>query len=219
MNTTDLFLPSTPRAARAYVLTHLDLYDWGAFGGRHCAEIDTQGTAIIGPTGSGKTTLVDALMTLLTASPRYNLASSGGHESDRDLVSYIRGVSGAGNNSGNNEHIARSGKTVTGIAARFSNGKEPVTIGAIFWLDGSSSASADLKRLWFFSQEPAQTLVGNPRVRRCPGIETAGKRYPGHACVRQQASLSGAAAEFFRSGRERVHFAQPRCRDEANRQH
>src|SRR6185437_15256167 len=93
----------------SYVLTHLDVYDWGTFGGRHSAPIDPAGTAIIGPTGSGKTTLVDALMTLLVANPRYNLASTGGHESDRDLVSYVRGVAGAGNDSNDNEHITRPG--------------------------------------------------------------------------------------------------------------
>ena len=56
---TDLFaaevLPPT-----AYILTHLDLYNWGPFGGGTRAEIDPKGTVIIGPTGSGKTTLVDA---------------------------------------------------------------------------------------------------------------------------------------------------------------
>ncbi|SFN25121.1 ATP-binding protein [Marinobacter pelagius] len=154
---TDLFatelLPPT-----AYILTHLDLYNWGPFGGRHCAEIDPKGTAIIGPTGSGKTTLVDALMTLLTHQPRYNLASTGGHESDRDLISYIRGVSGAGNNSGDNSHIARPGKTVTAVSARFSNGDEAIRIGALFWIDGSSSAASDLKRLWLFSERDDQSL-------------------------------------------------------------
>ncbi|MGF2040644.1 MAG: ATP-binding protein, partial [Nostoc sp. CmiVER01] len=81
---------TTPPAPliESLVLTHLDFYDWGAFGGRHSVPIDVAGTAIIGPTGSGKTTLVDALMTLLVAIPRYNLASTGGHDSDRDLVSY-----------------------------------------------------------------------------------------------------------------------------------
>src|SRR5580658_2404313 len=103
-------------APSTFVLTHLEVFNWGAFAGRHSAQIDLEGTAIIGPTGSGKTTLVDALMTLITANPRYNLASTGGHESDRDLVSYIRGVSGAGNNSGDDEHIARPGKTVSGIS-------------------------------------------------------------------------------------------------------
>ncbi|ATE74555.1 hypothetical protein CNO08_07875 [Lysobacter capsici] len=137
---------------RSYVLTHLDVYNWGAFGGSHTAEFDLQGTAIIGPTGSGKTTLVDALMTLLTASPRYNLASTGGHESDRDLVSYVRGVSGAGNDSGLNEHVVRPAAVLTGLCARLSDGFSVVRLGALFWFDGSSSAPSDLKRRWFFSQ-------------------------------------------------------------------
>ncbi|MCL2898185.1 ATP-binding protein [Brenneria tiliae] len=148
MRQQSLQLPS-----ETYVLTHLELYNWGAFGGRHCAEIDIQGTAIIGPTGSGKTTVVDAFMTLLTANPRYNLASTGGHESDRDLISYVRGVAGAGNST-DGGHIARKGKTVTSLAARFSNQGAYLCIGAIFWLDDNSGATADMKRLWIFSQTP-----------------------------------------------------------------
>ena len=137
---------------QSYVLTHLDVYDWGAFGGRHGVQVDLAGTAIVGQTGSGKTTLVDALMTLLVAKPRYNLASTGGHDSDRDLVSYVRGVSGAGNDSGGNEHIARPGPVVTAIAARFSDGESAVRIGGLFWFGGSSSALSDLKRRWLFCQ-------------------------------------------------------------------
>ncbi|WP_162961228.1 ATP-binding protein, partial [Pseudomonas aeruginosa] len=74
------------RDSETFILTSIELYNWGGFQGYHRAEIDPSGTAVIGPTGSGKTTLVDALMTLLCANPRYNLASTGGHESDRDLV-------------------------------------------------------------------------------------------------------------------------------------
>jgi uncharacterized protein YPO0396 len=142
----------------SYVLTHLDLYDWGAFGGRHSVPIDVAGTAIIGPTGSGKTTLVDALMTLLVANPRYNLASTGGHDSDRDLVSYVRGVSGAGTGGDTTEHISRLGPVVTAIAARFSDGETVVRIGAMFWFDGSSSALTDLKRRWIFCLGDAPDL-------------------------------------------------------------
>jgi uncharacterized protein YPO0396 len=167
-----------------YVLTHLEVFNWGAFAGRHSAQIDLEGTAIIGPTGSGKTTLVDALMTLITANPRYNLASTGGHESDRDLVSYIRGVSGAGNNSGDNEHIARPGKTASGIAARFSNGDQQLSIAALFWLDDTSSAASDLKRLWIFSQAGQHGLdnwleahhAGGARALKQLGRDTSGLR-------------------------------------------
>ena len=173
---TDSLAPPT------FVITHLELFDWGSFAGRHSAQINLEGTAIIGPTGSGKTTLVDALMTLITANPRYNLASTGGHESDRDLVSYIRGVSGAGNNSGDNEHIARPGKTVSGVAARFSNGEKLLVIGAVFWLDGTSSAATDLGRLWIYSEAASEGLdewleihhAGGARALKQHARETSG---------------------------------------------
>ncbi|XOV89775.1 MAG: ATP-binding protein [Pseudomonadota bacterium] len=135
-----------------FILRTLDIYNWGPFGGRHQIEVDPAGTAIIGPTGSGKTTLVDALMTLLVAQPRYNLASTGGHDSDRDLISYIRGVAGAGNDTGDNRHVARTGKTTTGLCATFASDKRTVQLGAICWIDSSSSANADRRDLWLFSE-------------------------------------------------------------------
>lgn len=140
--TIEELLPPAP-----FVLSDLDVFNWGPFSGRHHAQIDIEGTAIIGQTGSGKTTLVDALMTLIAAQPRYNLASTGGHESDRDLVSYVRGMSGAGR-EGDSDHIARPGKTVSAIAATFSNGITQVTIGGLFSLEGSGSSAAELDRIW-----------------------------------------------------------------------
>ncbi|MBQ0132592.1 MAG: AAA family ATPase, partial [Comamonas sp.] len=143
-----------------YILQALHLYNWGPFAGRHQADIDPANSAIIGPTGSGKTTLVDALMTLLCANPRYNLASTGGHESDRDLVSYVRGASGQGNESG--DHIARSGYCITGIAAKLERGTPPfaqsVLLGAVFWFDGSSQSAGDMQKRWFFAQGNGQSL-------------------------------------------------------------
>ncbi len=141
-----------------FILKQLDIYNWGPFCGRHKAEFDAEGSAIIGPTGSGKTTLVDALMTLITHQPKYNLASTGGHESDRDLLSYIRGISGAGNESGDNSHVTRPGKTVSAISALFSRANHTVCLGALFWIDSTSSSLSDLKRLWIFSEQNSHTL-------------------------------------------------------------
>ncbi len=153
----DLFQPAE-LTNTAFVLKELSLYNWGPFQGTNQATFDLEGTAIIGPTGSGKTTLVDALMTLIVAQPKYNLASTGGHESDRDLISYVRGVTGAGNNSGDNHHIARTGKTITGLAARFESHDQVVQIGGLFWINVAGNASADLKKLWFFTQRDDQSL-------------------------------------------------------------
>ncbi|MFN7043075.1 MAG: ATP-binding protein [Acidovorax temperans] len=147
-------------ADASFILQELHLYNWGAFAGRHQVAIDPGNSAIIGPTGSGKTTLVDALMTLLCASPRYNLASTGGHESDRDLVSYVRGASGQGNDSG--DHIARAGRCATGVAARLerngATGRETVWLGALLWFDGSSQSAADMQKRWLFAQGEGQSL-------------------------------------------------------------
>ena len=146
------------RDSETFILTSLEFYNWGGFQGYHRAEIDPSGTAVIGPTGSGKTTLVDALMTLLCANPRYNLASTGGHESDRDLVSYVRGVSGPGDGGPAQSHIARQGKTVTAIAATLERDGAQVRLGAVLWFEGTSSSASDLKKLWLLSESPEQTL-------------------------------------------------------------
>lgn len=146
------------RDSETFTLTRIELYNWGGFQGYHLAEIDPYGTAVIGPTGSGKTTLVDALMTLLCANPRYNLASTGGHESDRDLVSYVRGVSGPGDGGIKQSHIARQGKTVTAIAVTLERDGAQVRLGTVLWFEGTSSSATDLKKLWLLSESPEQTL-------------------------------------------------------------
>ena len=141
----------------SFVLTRLEVYNWGPFRGMHRADFDPRGTAIIGPTGSGKTTLVDALMTLLVASPRYNLASTGGHESDRTLIEYVRGVLG-GDGADGRQEVARPGKTISGICATYVGGKQTVKIAGIFWTEGTGNAADDLKRRWVFSMAPDQSL-------------------------------------------------------------
>jgi len=135
----------------AYSLCQLEVYNWGPFSGLHRIHFDPQACALIGQTGSGKTTLVDAIMTLLCAQPRYNLASTGGHESDRDLISYIRGVTGTG---GEDEaaHIARPAQTITGISAKFSCAKKTISLTALLWLDSTSSSQSDMKRLWIIDR-------------------------------------------------------------------
>ena len=142
----------------AYCLSQLEVFNWGPFAGLHRIDFDPSGCALIGQTGSGKTTLVDAIMTLICALPKYNLASTGGHESDRDLISYVRGVTGVG---GDDEsiHIARPGQTITGLSAYYLAGDLKVCLTALLWLDSSSSSQTDMKRLWIFDKKPEQGLA------------------------------------------------------------
>lgn len=167
----------------SYLLQQLEVYNWGPFCGMHRAVFDPNGTAIIGPTGSGKTTLVDALMTLLVAQPRYNLASTGGHESDRTLISYVRGVLGGDGSSGR-EEVARPGKTITAVCAAYRGGEQTVRLACLLWTEGASNAADDLKRRWLFSLADDQSLEQWLRLLHDDGIrdlmrtgrETAGLR-------------------------------------------
>jgi len=153
----------------SFVLSRLEVYNWGPFRGMHRADFDSRGTAIIGPTGSGKTTLVDALMTLLVAQPRYNLASTGGHESDRTLIEYVRGVLG-GDGADGRQEVARPGKTISGICATYVAGKQQVKLAGIFWTEGTGNAADDLKRRWVFSMAPEQNFDAWLRLLHEDGI-------------------------------------------------
>ncbi len=157
------------------ILRRLEVYNWGPFARSHRAEIDPRGTAIVGPTGSGKTTLVDALMTLIVAQPKYNLASTGGHESDRDLMSYVRGVVGHGNDTGDVSHVSRPGRTVTGLAATFSRPGRTVTLGALLWTEGTSMSSADCKKRWIIAEDENETLEVWLRVHHEGGARALGR--------------------------------------------
>ena len=168
----------------SFLLAQLEVYNWGPFRGIHKAQFDPGGTAIIGPTGSGKTTLVDALMTLLVASPRYNLASTGGHESDRTLIEYVRGVLG-GDGADGRQEIARPGKTISGICATYINGEQVLRLAALFWTEGTGNSADDLKRRWVFSLAKDHTFENWLRMLNDDGVrdllkigrETAGLRF------------------------------------------
>lgn len=153
----------------SFTLSQLEVYNWGPFRGLHRAEFDPAGTAIIGPTGSGKTTLVDALMTLLVSQPRYNLASTGGHESDRTLIEYVRGVLGGDGADGRSE-VARPGKTMSGICATYTGGDKTVKLAGLFWTEGTGNAAEDLKRRWVFSMASDQSLERWLRMLHDDGI-------------------------------------------------
>ena len=154
-----------------FVLSDMDLYNWGPFGGRHHFSIHPEGTAIVGPTGSGKTTIIDALMTLIVPRPSYNLASSGGHESDdRTLMSYLRGDSGGGDGINDATLASRPGKTITGLCVTLDNGHKKVRLATLIWMDSGSRANADRRDLWFFCENNDTTLDDLLRLHHEGGV-------------------------------------------------
>ncbi len=80
-------------------LHKLEVYNWGTFdsttGGVHQVRPEGQTALLVGQNESGKSTLVDALLTLLVRPVvrNYNVAA-GGRKQDRDERSYLKGAYG-----------------------------------------------------------------------------------------------------------------------------
>jgi len=75
-------------------LKQLEIYNWGTFDGQIWTMTTGGETAVLtGQNGSGKSTVVDALLTLLVEgrSRNYNLASGAGSSRERSERTYVRG--------------------------------------------------------------------------------------------------------------------------------
>ena len=134
----------------------LDLFNWGTFDGRHIIPFHQKGTAVIGVSGSGKSSVCDAIMTVLVQSPQYNLASTGGLDNDRNLMSYIRGF--YKNLESGGSGILREGATITGVSVSFRNSEEIVRLTGLFSVTTSGQSAADKSDYWIYSVGGTETL-------------------------------------------------------------
>src|SRR6202158_121658 len=83
-----------PPAQRAGMRLHrCEFYNWGTFHGRVWGlDLGGSNTLLTGDIGSGKSTLVDAITTLLVPSQRVSYNKAAGAEArERDLKSYVLG--------------------------------------------------------------------------------------------------------------------------------
>lgn len=145
---TNSFVPLNPDALPGFRLQKLQVYNWGTFdrvvwtlglGGRNCL--------LTGDTGSGKSTLVDALTTLLVPANRiaYNRAADAVRE--RDLRSYVLGYYKSTHNeeTGSNKPVALRGSStysvILGVFVNSGTG-DVVTLAQVFWPTPDSNQPA-----------------------------------------------------------------------------
>lgn len=137
-------------------LKSVSVFNWGSFNGLHTLNINPDGTLITGENGSGKSTIIDALMTLLRPAGKidYNIAAAQDQKKDRSLLSYMRGSYGTKIADG--EQVSRnlrSDATVSVIKAVYeytSIGQKVVLLG-VFYISSSSNAYADVKKIYSVS--------------------------------------------------------------------
>jgi uncharacterized protein YPO0396 len=140
----------------------LQVFNWGTFSGVHTVPISERGFLIVGRSGTGKSTLLDAFSALLVP-PRaidFNAAAREADRAgrDRNLLSYVRGAWSAQSDATSGEAATRYLRPATTWSAialnyRNANGRH-VALVQLFWLRGNSNANTDVKRLFLVLERP-----------------------------------------------------------------
>ncbi len=134
-------------------LAEVQLYNWGTFTGLHRVPIARQGHLITGPSGSGKSSLLDAIAVVLTPDRwlRLNDAAQGAQlrGQGRTQLSYVRGAWSKGTDDQQDRIVSRYLRpraTASGILLRYDDGLgASVTLARLFHIAGTSTDAAELR--------------------------------------------------------------------------
>ncbi|WP_022870519.1 ATP-binding protein [Yaniella halotolerans] len=133
----------------------IEVLNWGTFQNHWDIPLSRQGFLITGPSGSGKSSLLDAVSSVLVPRNqiRFNAAaqegvSRGPHA--RSLVSYVRGAYRRATDVETGEVVStylREQATYSGVKLSFSNGidPEPVVLIKLYYLRRGATQNADVQ--------------------------------------------------------------------------
>lgn len=152
--TEDMFDHTRPDQFR---LTRLQVVNWGTFCGYKDFDIDKRGVLFTGPSGSGKSSLMDAhsMVLLPTNDQRFNasadLTARGSKQSTRSVVDYVRGAWAETNDEHEQAQTSylRSGRpTWSAIAATYDDGRGSVTTAVVVkWFTGVDNDPKSMKTM------------------------------------------------------------------------
>ena len=145
-------------------MERIEVLNWGTFQGHWTVPVARRGFLLTGPSGSGKSSLLDAVSAVLTprGKLRFNAAANdgGARGDDRSLVSYIRGAwrRSADEETGEvaSEYL-RPNATYSGILLHYADGSggKPVVLVKLFYLRRGSGTPADVQELSLILQDAA----------------------------------------------------------------
>ena len=167
-------------------LARLELYNWGTFGGRVWSlGLDGQNALLTGDIGSGKSTIVDAVTTLLLPAQRisYNKAA-GADTRERSLRSYVLGYYKTERNevTGATRPVALRGSSdYSVLVGVFTNPgyDATVSLAQVFWLRNGDAGQPDR---FYVTADRALSVTGDfadfgadmsalrRRLRAAPGV-------------------------------------------------
>jgi uncharacterized protein YPO0396 len=142
--------------AGQFRLVRLQTVNWGTFEGYKDFPVDERGCLFTGPSGSGKSSLLDAhSLALFPTSPQFNasadLGSRGARQGTRTIADYVRGAwAESDDDFGQSQvrYLRSGGPTWTAVAVTYADGLGAVTTGVIVkWFTGTETDTASLKTM------------------------------------------------------------------------
>jgi len=133
-----------------YRLRTLQLYNWGVFDRKTVTfSFDDKSTILTGLNGSGKTTTVDAILTLLVPPQKrfYNLSSESSRKRERDEKNYTLGAYGS-----------KAGDEGEGVAQCLRKKNEVISIINGIFHEGTSERYLSLLQVRYFSGDELKCL-------------------------------------------------------------
>lgn len=145
----------TPNMPGQWRIARVQIVNWGTLQGYQNFDVPRGGLLLTGESGSGKSTVIDAVNTVLNRDNivQYNMAASGGTgiARDRSAMTYVRGVFGGDDvDRKDSDSKLRTDTTRSGICVTFDNGQGQLVSGLrVFYVAGKAMDSASLKRRAF----------------------------------------------------------------------
>ena len=143
-------------------LEHIELANWGTFSGLHTIRVPRKGFLLTGESGSGKSSIVDAISAVLTprGKTRFNAAAAdtSTRGADRSVLTYVRGAwrRSADDQTGEiTSQYLRPKATWSGILLRYANGKgQTWTLVKLMHVKAGDNAPAEVKETSILSPVP-----------------------------------------------------------------
>ncbi|WP_125775046.1 ATP-binding protein [Antribacter gilvus] len=190
-------------------LARVEVVNWGTFSGHHRVDVAREGFLVTGHSGSGKSSLVDAVAAVLTppARLRFNAAAAGaggaaGGEAkaaDRDVLGYVRGAWRHRTDEATGEVVAdhlRPGSTWSGVLLRYEQGtpagEDGTGVVTLVTLFRVGRTATEVEQLHVLLADDLGLLDLEPFARS--GLDAAGiaSRWPGAGVTDRHRSFAAA---------------------------
>lgn len=142
-----------------YRIEEVQILNWGGYAGLQVMRAGRTSTAILGPSGRGKSTLLDAMASVIMPNPQeFNQAARDdkGHKRERTVYTYARGLTVS--------HQDDNGRSSTPSYLRPPGGPGFISGAAITWSTGEGKRVTAFRLAWIGTDAADNAAIGNSTV-------------------------------------------------------